>query len=558
MIRRKSSKLPKSKLRGKSRKKQSRKKQSNKKKRKSRMSFIKSDFIEYDIKDDNFLKYKFNKLKDLNKQNDLRYRNDEQFVELLKKNKLTEKDIYLYLVWCLNSNKYLIFKEAINILVNNFDIYYNLYYKPTQKDDNILMIAIKNRQQKYIELLYEVEKYYRDLGVKNLCYHMYSHKYLKLIESKSTTDKPVNFFLETWMHESVFEASKQIYPLFQYTDCNKLNNQNCPYKRIKWYSGDARFAPIEFNNITSIVVTIDKTIKKVLENTKNINLSDLYLHIDQIKDYLNIIVSINIGIIDIQNIQKYFDFMLSGEKNIIKEELDKYISFTGASKEICLRFLFEYIEQIHRKYRCRNMIKILNWYNNNSKYKTSINSPTYLSKMIKNNEPFWISTEVVDTLIADNQWLHHVNYDGVSDIFETLAYFAQELESHMSILPDIYTLLKIFTRNYRPYYTYLYFGNEHIINMISFFTEITRDYTIEIDVSNAYNNRCIDLTNVEYTENGNRINKLSGPVKFTKLKGKNIQVRPQEIILFGDYHRSEAGMCTEANFDYFDYYDLYE
>ena len=116
----------------------------------------------------------------------------------------------------------------------------------------------------------------------------------------------------------------------------------------------------------------------------------------------------------------------------------------------------------------------------------------------------------------------------------------------------------MFTRNYKPYYTYLYFGLEHVNNMVAFFTEITASYNIEIDVSNTYDNRCIDLRNFQYTENGNRINKLSGPVKFTKLKAKEKDVRPQEIILFGDNHFSESGMCTESNFDYFDYYDLYE
>jgi hypothetical protein len=104
----------------------------------------------------------------------------------------------------------------------------------------------------------------------------------------------------------------------------------------------------------------------------------------------------------------------------------------------------------------------------------------------------------------------------------------------------------------------MYFGVEHIINMLSFFTEITPLYRIEIDVSNTYTDRCIDLSKVEYTENGQRINKLSGPIKFTKLKATKIETMPQEIILFGDYHGSVAGMCPEANADYFDYYDLYE
>jgi hypothetical protein len=443
----------------------------------------------------------------------------------------------------LNPLEYLMNNDA-----DNFKQYFNdnpnadLFYFD---NNELLLEAIKNRKEKIVDSIVEMEMSNREKG-KDTCYQIYSTKYLKLIESLSTPTKQVDFYAENWLfnieyikyYQDTYQKMRDPLAVLMGNGCffdrRDINRYNCDFPKIRWQSGDPRQSR-QF----AIIDIIMNIVESFLKTNKLYNLDLLKKNIESIFPFIDSLRVVN-------NTIKF-----DTEKFITKNVLfTKEISKQHDIKETT-KMIEQYINYYLSKQRpalINDITAILNIHKNNT-------YPEYTK-----NDSMKIKTEL-QVYNIKKKLLNHPSTNLVGyDFCFKLVKFLTSFVILISFLLDVYTILRIFKNiQEKPYYVYCYFGELHIENLLHYFTYIMKSYTVVIAKTSKNKNkisRCISFEPNEYVENSKEIRKLSGPVSFYKLKAIDKDMRPQYITLFGDRHGSDREQCKECNFDYLKYYKI--
>ena len=411
---------------------------------------------------------------------------------------------------------------------------------------------------------------YRKRG-KNNCYQVYSHRYLKLLESLSTEDKPVDFYIEDWLFDidykiientsiklNVLEPMQSLYLKGCFWKRTDRDKYNCLYPNIRWQSGDIR--KIFFGEL-----------HRAVENLVEGFVQHQTFYIDDFKKV----------------IKEHLPFLELFTKNYKFFKINQFIETNYVLKK-------ELNKQENKKFMIDAIQKYTNTFfvNRKSKYVDkfvaySKNDYFPINNYTKGSTPQEIKDSACITNIRkiDQNKMRTIKFIDDYLFFEDILYFFRELVIPSSFLMDIYTILRMFKKtdlsvnHVKPYYVYCYFGSYHIKNMVYFFTQILDWYDIiinkqetgdnisadnisggnpvsgclEKEISPDKNCRCIYFEEGEYLENSKEIRQLSGPVSFYRLQAKNKNTRPYYITLFGDRHNSVRGQCKECNVDYIDH-----
>jgi hypothetical protein len=436
---------------------------------------------------------------------------------------------YKYLVECIQYNDT---ESFINFIRENPEINIFSYFSDDKNSEGqtLLELAIQYKNQKIIDVIFELEKKYRERG-KNTCYQIYSHKYLKLIESLSTPTKTVDFYIEEWLFKKSYNnESYGMSPMhiFYQENCfynrKERNEKPCLYPNIRWQSGDPRHLIVN-----DFLINLEYITQYYLNNNK-LDLNGLKENFKNVLPFLKLFTDKN-GSVD-------FDLKTFLDQNILfKKEFNKQFD-----TELWFDLIKEYIEFSLKDSKLDYLKILLMVYETN---KFSIDEKDskldYLKILLMVYE-----TDETKFSIDENETTYFV-------YLITKCFY--ELLSLSTFITDVYTILRIFKEEVaiKPYFVYCYFGDTHIKNLLYFFTNIRNDYKIIIEKKSS-KSRCIKFEPNEYIENSREIRQLSGPISFYKLQALDKETMPQYINLFGDKHKSEKEQCKECNFDYFNYY----
>jgi len=457
-----------------------------------------------------------------------------------EKNSKIKYSEYDYLQQCIEYNDTKSFKEFIE---KNPET--NIFFYPENRK-NLLSLAIDYSNQEIVNIITDLEMKYRKRG-KDTCYQVYSYKYLKLLESMSTEESPVDFYIEEWLfsqdyklteHQRKKELASPMQMLY-YENCfwkrTNRDKQKCLYPNIRWQSGDIRkiFINKFIKSISEVIEAFLQYNKLYLDDFKS-TLKEFLPFLQYFSNdytYMNLYID---DFIEINPILKK-EFSKQENKEVILSAIQKYVSalLTGQKSQYLDYFLAVLNQNAFPRYKKGPM-------------------PVLKEKNFRYNYNELLEQKKTPKNIEEYHFCNDINF------------FLVEIIKMTSFMMDIYTILRIFKKtDVKPYFVYCYFGHKHIKDMLYFFTEILGWYNLiiykentscnENDISPDKNCRCISFDEKEYIENSKEIRQLSGPISFYRLEAKDENTRPRYITLFGDDHSSERGQCKECNFDYIVY-----
>jgi hypothetical protein len=487
-------------------------------------------------------------------ENDQFYNQKRIKLDFTIKGERTEKPVYdpnvehadyRFLQKCIEHNDTESFKEFIKQNPTT-----DIFFYP-QYETSLLTLAIDRYNQEIVDTITDLEMKYRKKG-KNKCYQIYSYKYLKLLESLSTPEKPVDFYIEDWIFNENYEEHYNLFKkrlkepmqILYYNECFwKRTNRDkypCLYPNIRWQSGDIR--KLFTDKLTR---TIGSVIEGFLQYDK--------LYLDDFKIVLkNSLPFLHFFTKDYAYISFYIEEFINSNP-ILKKELSKQ-----ENKEVMLDALQKYVYDFLSIQNSQYVDQFV-------EMSTTNNFPTYTKGTVPNLEQLRFRYNYTELLEKKKTPKNIKQYEFCKNIKA----FLDEIVRASSYVMDIYTILRMFKKNdlsanyVKPYSVYGYFGDAHVKHMIYFFIEILGGYEViiykpntscdEVDISPDKHCRCITFEPNEYLENSKEIRQLSGPVSFCRLQAINKDARPYYITLFGDDHISERGQCKECNFDYVEY-----
>jgi hypothetical protein len=441
---------------------------------------------------------------------------------------------YEYLYVCILFNDVKSFKEFIEKHTETNIFFYPLGSKP------LLEVALQYKTQEIVDIIYDLEMKHRNKG-KSTCYKVYSEKYFKLLESLSTYEKPVDFYIEEWLFNENYK--KAYYKLREKTPIQILYLENCFWNRKNRYNEECLYPNIRWQSGDPRKINISEKLKFSITNVIEAFLSDGNLYLEE----FNNTFKEAIPFLELLINGRDFDIKKFIENNVLfKKEFDKH-----SNKDLFLTALQKYVSNILITKSTNYIEYFINKSNNNDfpKFKKGI-PPEGTFK--------YNFSKLLDQKKTPKNIVEY-------NFCKRLSHLITQIIIATSFILDVYTILRIFKEtDVKPYFVYCYFGDDHTRNLLNFFTNILGWYKIIINkpendckeqsITPDKNCRCISFEPNEYVENSKEIRQLSGPISFYKLEAINKDTRPYYINLFGDRHNSERGQCKECNFDYIEYY----
>ena len=370
------------------------------------------------------------------------------------------------------------------------------------------------------------------------CMPVYSNEFLRLIDSISTKEYPVDFGIEGFLDKYEKEELKKEYLLIEFQKNNidimhklreeisacyirdlrgtKLYEKYCPTKNIRWHYMDARQLSRTKYNLENLIHSIIEDLKVIFSDATNMSKEQVKKIINKIKDKVkddklfSYILYIKFTMIDSpeEAIDTYFKADYKFKNSLVLKQIKKLSSsFTDLKK----------IEKMFSDY----LTYILNQHKDEYKDIDFINKQRrifYLS-IFKND---------IDTILDILKDKNKVN--------ALINGFVMDLEE-CSIFMDLYYIFRTFKipyENKNPFLSILYAGNFHRRNITYFLTDIIKYYDIVSDtkIKEDFQDpemRCTYMPNINLNElaleygvniNNNSNYLIQPPMRLSKRKSK--------------------------------------
>lgn len=344
------------------------------------------------------------------------------------------------------------------------------------------------------------------------CYKIYEDRFLKILNSISNKDYPVDYYLESAysMDEfkvlqsgNIIQVENTNFPLkimsnMRYCFYKEFKN-NCPYPNIRWHLIDLRHTKTKKLEIDIYNGGFDKYEKYNYESKINLFLFYTYQLVkkyNNINDFLNEynklysreecydIMNMNDAILSdhFNWTTNFMNLYFNNPRFQTNSRIYKQINKGLISKDTWVQWFNNYYVNVIRKYNMKSLSLITS--NNLKLTQTTINEFTYHLKNVYENNSF----------------------DGIKNFINLNPNFLERNDhifrgTHYMFL-DMYFITRLFKPpkdDIMSYLSFAYFGNAHTINITKFFTDIMGTYTVKENIENDIRSdtkRCLILPHI--------------------------------------------------------------